>query len=84
MYILVTFRSQNNTMSFYQIIKSYGVSARIVQTPRQVQVSCGVSVRVPYGSQGIVMDILSRRRFDTLVGVYELTDTLIPKVRQIY
>lgn len=84
MYILVTFRSRNHTMAFFQIVRSYGVRAQVVQTPRQVQVSCGTSIRIPYEDLNTALDILKRRKFDTFVGVYEVTDGLIPKVKQIY
>ncbi len=84
MYIIATFRSRNQTMVFFQIISSYGVRAQIVSTPRQAQVSCGVSVKIPMETQDTARSILARRRFDTFVGLFLVTEGINTIVKPLF
>lgn len=70
MYLIASFRSRNQTMSFLQIILSYKVKACIINTPRQATVSCGTSVKMPTSALDIARGILSRRRFDSFAGFF--------------
>ena len=63
MYIIATFRSRTQTMTFKQILLSYKVFSDIINTPRQASVSCGISVRFDSKSLSVAKDILSRRKF---------------------
>ena len=44
--IIVVFRSRSDALSFNSRLRSYGVSGKIVNTPRALSLSCGLSVRV--------------------------------------
>ncbi len=70
MYVIVSFRSRNQTMSFLQILLSYKIRASIINTPRKATVSCGTSVKMPTNALEIAKGILSRRRFDSFAGFF--------------
>lgn len=70
-YYLAVFRSQTQTHEFKQLLSSYGVPAMVVSTPRQAEVSCGLSVKFFGGnSLNIAKDILGRRQFASFVAFF--------------
>ena len=69
-YALAVFRARNETITFANLLKSYGVNVMIVTTPRQINVSCGISVRFSYNDLETAKNLLSRRRFDSFGGFY--------------
>lgn len=68
--MLAVFRSRTETLNFASLLRSYGVNCSIVNTPRKINVSCGISVQFSTRDLPIVKQILSRRRFDTFAGIY--------------
>jgi hypothetical protein len=70
MYYLVVFRARSETMKFASLLSSYGVKSVVVNTPRQIAVSCGISVKVDANALNICKQILSRRQFWTFGGIY--------------
>lgn len=70
MYYIIVFRARSETMKFYSLISSYGVKSEIVNTPRQVSVACGISLKI--ASQDIIVakEILNRRQFSTFAGIF--------------
>lgn len=70
MYYLVVFRARSETMKFHSLISSYNVKSSIVNTPRQIAVSCGISVKIDSSALGVAKEILSRRQFFTFAGIY--------------
>lgn len=69
-YYLVVFRSRSETMKFVNILNSYGVVVSIVNTPRQLSVSCGISAKIQTSCLSFAKDILKRRQFYTFAGIY--------------
>lgn len=68
--MLAVFRSRTETLNFASLLRSYGVNCSVVNTPRKINVSCGISVQFSTRDLPIVKQILSRRRFDTFAGIY--------------
>lgn len=64
---LFSFRSRTQAMKLYDLLRSGGIECEIINTPRAVSASCGLSVTV------------TPDRYDRAVGVYEYhaVDTLI-------
>lgn len=70
--MIVVFRARSQTINFANILKSYRVNCSIINTPRQINVSCGILVKFNYADLRTVEDILARRKFDTFAGIYKL------------
>lgn len=73
-YYLVVFRSRTQTMNFNQLLRSYGVRANIINTPKQTSFSCSVSIKINNNGLRVALSILQRRKFDSIVGVYKVYD----------
>ena len=67
--MLAVFRSRTETLNFASLLKSYGVYCSVVNTPRRINVSCGISVQFSAKDVNFVKQILSRRKFDTFAGL---------------
>lgn len=71
-YTIVVFRSRNDTMRLYNLIKQVGQFCSIVNTPRVLSKSCGISVRIPNTGVNLVKNILSRQPFSSFDGIYSI------------
>lgn len=71
-YLLAIFRNKTETMAFYSILLSYKVNARIVNTPKQAMIACGISVKLNINDYQKAMQIFKRRRFSSFVGFYKV------------
>ena len=70
MNILATFRSKNQAMLFANILGKRGVLCRVINTPRFLTVSCGLSVQFDVKYLSLIKEILKTTSFDTLGGLY--------------
>lgn len=71
-YIVVVFRSRNDTQRFYSIIKQSGQFCSIINTPRTLSKSCGISVRISNSAINISQIILSKNSFLSFNGIYSI------------
>ena len=71
-YMIIVFRARSHTINFANLLQSYKVPCQIVNTPRIVNVSCGISVKFSSLYLKNVQQILSRRYFDTFAGIYKI------------
>ena len=69
-YTIAVFRARNETITFANLLRSYGTRVMIVSTPRQINVSCGISVRFNNNDLETAKNLLGRRRFDSFGGFY--------------
>jgi len=44
-YFIAVFKSRTQTLKFYDVLRQNGVCAGIINTPRQVSLGCGLSVK---------------------------------------
>lgn len=71
-YYIIVFRARSHTINFANVLRSYKVPCEIINTPRIVNVSCGISVKFFVQDLAIVEQIMSRRNFDTFGGIYQI------------
>lgn len=74
-YYLAIFHSQTQTYEFYRILTKYGVRAGVVQTPNQVQKTCGLSVKISdRGGLETARIIISKSQFSSFAAFFEVID----------
>ncbi len=71
-YTLAVFRARTQTIMFANLMKSYNVPIVIINTPRSINVSCGISVKFASINKSIANNIIARRRFDSFAGFYDI------------
>lgn len=68
--LLAVFRSRTETLNFASIIRSYRIPCSVVNTPRSINVACGISVKFPVAYKDTAQEIILRRNFSTFAGFY--------------
>ena len=72
MKILVTFKSKNQAMLYSANLAQRGVKNRLINTPRFLSLSCGLSVEVDITNIALAKEILRGYNFDSLGGMYAI------------
>lgn len=67
---LFAFRSRTQSMKFYDLLSGGGVPCDIVNTPREISASCGLSVRVTDEDGDRAVSAYDYYRPDTLIGIF--------------
>ena len=69
-YCLSVFRSRNETLYFATLLMKNGYRANIINTPKQLGLSCGISVQFSENLLGIARTLFSTKIFNSFVGFY--------------
>ncbi len=69
-YGLAAFRSRQQVLRFEAALRRRGVPARVVTTPRQISMGCGLSVRFDLGHLTQVRQALAATTPGNLIGLY--------------
>lgn len=72
-YIILSFSSRTNLQYFIKILQQHAIRAIIVNTPRKLSTSCGLSAKVDYKFYKTILNILQKENITGLSGVYLLT-----------
>ncbi len=73
-YLLLIFRSRNDTLAMYRYFTSRGLSCFTVNAPRSLVKSCGLAIKTNV-SQTVLSGVLSQCPFKTEVKVYAATQS---------
>ena len=71
-YLIVAFRSRTESIKLSEILKRNGIDNRIISTPKQAGVGCGLSVQVARERLRAVNAILEQRVFYSFTGIFVL------------
>lgn len=71
MFYLAVFRARTQTLIFANLLKSYNVPVSVINTPRHLNISCGISVKFLDKYKDIAESIIARRKFDSFAGFFK-------------
>ena len=69
-YGIAAFRSRQQVMKFEESLRREGLNVRVISTPRDVALGCGLSVQFAAKDMRTVQDVLSRTKPANLIGIY--------------
>ncbi len=69
-YIVVAFRSRAHTVKFYEILRTYGSYAEIINTPKQAGVGCGLSVKIKKEQLIFIKDLVKKVALSSFAGFF--------------
>ncbi len=69
-YLVSAFRSRSETLKLKEILKNNGIPSEIVNTPKEANVGCGLSVKFPAGYLIVVKRAISNYRFKSFAGFF--------------
>lgn len=71
-YTVVVFQSRNDTMRFYKFIKNYGLYCAVINTPRSLASSCGISVKIDKRLFVYSSNIIKTSHLYSFKGIYDI------------
>lgn len=71
-YGVAAFRSRQQVMRFEETLRREGLVVRVISTPRDVAIGCGLSVRFEMKDVKAVQAALARMRPSSLIGLYRV------------
>lgn len=69
-YGIAAFRSRQQVLHYESILSRRGIPVRVLSTPREVAVGCGLSLQFPVEYVRRVQEVLSREHPANLIGLY--------------
>lgn len=70
--IIIAFKSRNNLQLFARLMRSNSIPTEIINTPRSVSISCGLSARTDYRFFNMVVNLLHRANLEGFLGIYSI------------
>ena len=74
-YLIISYKSRNSLYAFAQILRQYGIASTIINTPRNIALSCGLSLKVDFGHFSRVASLINNVNLSGFWGVFLLTRT---------
>ena len=69
---IAAFRSRQQVMRFESTVRRAGIGARVISTPNDVAIGCGLSVQFDLRDLRQVQSYLSGGQNTNLIGVYQV------------
>ncbi len=73
-YGFVAYRSRQQTTALEVALKSQGMRCSIINTPHEIGMGCGLSVRFNLADLAVVSATVSRLKQSALIGIYNATN----------
>ena len=70
--ILAVFRSRSQAADCNNRLKNFGISASLVNTPKEANVGCGLSVKIPQNLLPRARTIILSARYSAFYGFYTM------------
>ena len=82
--IVAVFNNRNQAMQFASYLKRLGVRSKTISTPRELSVSCGISVVFSSKSLGQAKILIDRYGFRPNIKLFITSGDLFVKYHQIF
>lgn len=66
----IPFRSRSEAIRFYEMLMSYSISGKLINTPSSAKIGCGLSVKLFARDMAQAKKVLERGRFTSAVGIF--------------
>jgi hypothetical protein len=73
-YVIAAFRSRNSSTKLLDILKKNGISATIVNTPKEAYIGCGLSVKFEQGLMEPVRICIVKNSLAAFAGFFSVSD----------
>lgn len=70
--MLIVFGNRTHTLTYQKMLKNMGVRCEVVSTPRELGLSCGLSVKAPLDQYNKALYVLKSGNYSTFQNFYEI------------
>ena len=74
-YILAIFRSRSQAVDCNIRLKSFGVAAELINTPKEANIGCGLSIKIPHETAFRAKKIITKANYSAFYGYYVMQQT---------
>ena len=74
-YILAIFRSRSQAVDCNVRLKSYGVEAELINTPKEANIGCGLSIKIPHQHIERAKKIIKKANYSAFYGYFVVQQT---------
>ena len=74
-YILAIFRSRSQAVDCNIRLKSFGVAAELINTPREANIGCGLSIKIPHSDIERAKRIIKKANYSAFYGYFVVQQT---------
>lgn len=74
-YLIVSYKSRNSLYAFQKMLRQMGIASSIINTPRNIALSCGLSLKIDFAFYAQVAGLVGSSRLTGFWGVFLLTKT---------
>jgi len=71
MSVMAVFKSRTHTIEFCNLLKSRGISAKLVSAPKQAKTGCALACDIPYSSYPAAKKLLAQKRYSSFAGFFK-------------
>ena len=69
-YILAIFRSRSQAVDCNIRLKNFGVAAELINTPKEANIGCGLSIKIPYNQGERAYKIIKKANYSAFYGFF--------------
>ncbi len=67
---VVVFKSRTQVMSFNDIMNREGYPSKLVSTPKEAHIGCGISAEISKSHVNIALKIIKKGEFSSFYGIF--------------
>ena len=68
--LIAVFRSRSQAIDCNMRLRTLGIPSNVISTPREANVGCGLSVKIPKGTEVRARAVISNFRYSAFYGYY--------------
>ena len=74
-YILAIFRSRSQAVDCNIRLKSFGIASELINTPKEANVGCGLSIKIPHSAIERAKTIIRKANYSAFYGYFVIQYT---------
>lgn len=68
--LIISFKNRNNLLAFNKILVNRGIPTKIINTPRSIAISCGLSIKTDFKFYNLVLNLLNQSNASGFIGMF--------------
>ena len=69
-HLIVSFKYRNSIYAFAKILRTNGIAVNIINTPRSIAISCGLSLKTEMKYFSVISTLIRQTKLDGFVGIF--------------
>ena len=71
--LIISFKSRNSLYAFSKTLRANGISVSIINTPRNIAISCGLSIKTEMRHFSIISTMIKQSNLVDFIGIFSET-----------